>query len=125
MRYIAAAFLGLVTLTATAAPVPNIHNSTRAFQKNQSGGIQQLLAKDVNDKGLIAAIRADLEAEAQRFGNGNYGKGPGAKYLRVIKRSEISIIYRNLPAGAAIDYVGNDAAGVDAIHKWLDDEISD
>jgi hypothetical protein len=124
LRHIAAIFLGLIALTATAAPVPNIHNSNRAFQKNPSGGIQQLVAKDPKDADLIAAIRADLEAEAQRFGNGDYGKGKGVRYLKAVKPAQISIIYRNVTAGAAIDYEGNDAAGVDAIHKWLDAEIS-
>jgi hypothetical protein len=124
--------LYIFTVAAVAAPtVPfNAHNSTQAFQKNQDGGIQQVVAKDANDQKLIAAIRSYLEAEAQRFGDGHYldghGKGmPGAKYLKALKPSQISIIYRNLPAGAAIDYVGNDAAAVDAIHKWLDAEILD
>lgn len=104
----------------------NVHNSTHVFQKNQYGGIQQILVKDPNDKGLIAAIRANLEAEAQRFGNGDYsGPFKGVRYLKAVKPGQIAITYRNVQAGAAIDYVGVDAAAVDAIHKWLDAEIPD
>jgi len=93
---------------------------------NQTGGIQQVVAKDPNDKQLVAAIRAYLEAEAQRFGNGDYsGHFKGVRKLKAIKPGQIAITYRNVPAGAAIDYVGADAAAVDAIHTWLDAEISD
>lgn len=123
IRSVTAAFLCLFALAAIAAPTPNAHNSTQVFQKNQAGGLQQVVAKDPNDKDLAAAIRAKLEAEAQRFGDGDYGKVPGAKYLKAVKPSQIAIVYRNVPAGAAIDYEGRDAAGVDAIHKWLDAEI--
>ncbi len=135
MRYqmTAVTFFCLFALAAAvAAPTAsfNTHNSTQAFQKNQDGGLQQVTAKDPNGKDLIAAIRTQLEAEAQRFGDGHYvdsrGKAvPGVQYLKAVKPSEISIIYRNVTAGAAIDYVGKDSGAVDAIHKWLDAEISD
>lgn len=130
MRHLitAATFLFLFTLPAIGAPPAlfNRHNSTQAFQKNQEGGIQQVVAKDPNDKAIVTAIRSYLEAEAQRFGNGDYsGPFKGVRYLKAVKPSEISIIYRNVPSGAAVDYVGNDAAAVDAIHKWFDAQLSD
>jgi len=125
---IATIFLCLFTLPAIGAPAApfNRHNSTQVFQKNQSGGIQQVVAKDPNDKALVAAIRSYLEAEAERFGKGDYS-GPlkGVRYLKAVKPGRVSIIYRDVSAGAAIDYVGADAAAVDAIHKWFDVEISD
>lgn len=83
----AGTFLFFFTLTAIAAPTPrqqevakkgamvmpfNVHNSTHVFQKNPSGGIQQVVAKDPNDKDLVAAIRTHLEMEAERFGKGDY-----------------------------------------------------
>ncbi|HEV2111906.1 MAG TPA: hypothetical protein VGT99_11175 [Gammaproteobacteria bacterium] len=127
-RMTATAILCLIMLAAIGAPaVPfNRHNSTQVFQKNQSGGIQQVVAKDSNDKALVAAIRSYLEAEAERFGKGDYsGPFKGVRYLKAVKPGQISIIYRHVSAGAAIDYVGADTAAVDAIHKWLDAEISD
>ena len=111
----------------------NIHNSTHVFQKNQYGGIQQVVAKDPNDKDLVAAIRMHLESEAERFGKGDYSDPmkihgmtmPGVQYLSHVKPGQIAITYRNVPAGAAVDYVGKDAATVSAIHKWFDAQLSD
>jgi hypothetical protein len=145
MRHlVATACLCLFALTATAAPPArqqasgpatpfNARNSTQAFQMSQSGGIQQVVAKDPNDKALIAVIRAYLESEAARYGGGDYsgalemeGKDiPAAQYLKAATPGQISIIYRNVGAGAAIDYVGKDAATVNAIHAWFDALISD
>lgn len=136
-KIVTAAVLSLFLLAAIAAPTArqqqvapampfNAHSTTQVFQENQSGGIQQIVAKDSNDKALVAAIRSYLEAEAQRFGNGDYsGRFKGMRRLKAVKPGQIHIIYRNVQAGAAIDYVGVDAAAVDAIHKWLDAEIPD
>ena len=149
MRYvIAASALGLFTMAAIGAPTArqqevaqkgamvmpfNVHNSTHVFTKNTYGGIQQVVAKDPNDKDLVAAIRTHLEMEAERFGRGDYsdpmkihGKGmPGVQYLSKVKPGQIAISYREVTGGAAVDYVGRDAATVDAIHKWFDAQLSD
>ena len=134
-RVTAATILCLFSLAAVAAPIMpfNVHSTNHVFQKNPSGGIQQVTAKDPNDKDLVAAIRTHLEMEAARFGKGEYadpakvhGKGmPGLKYLSSIKPGQMAITYRNVPGGAAVDYVGADAATVDAIHKWFDAQPSD
>lgn len=145
---IAAAFLCLSALTAIAAPTArqqdvakkgamvmpfDVHNSTHVFQKNTTGGIQQVVAKDPKDKDLVAAIRMHMEMEAERFGKGDYSDPmkihgmsmPGLQYLSKVKPGEIAITYRNVMGGAAIDYVGRDAATVDAIHKWFDAQLDD
>lgn len=142
MRYqtaISAIFLSLFALAAVAARPPaapatpfNVQDATQAFQMSQSGGIQQLVAKDPNDKALIAAIRKYLESEATRFGNADYsgvvkvdGKDvPAAQYLKSVAPGQMSIIYRNVGSGAAIDYVGKDKATVGAIHAWFDALLS-
>ena len=111
----------------------DVHNSTHVFQKNTTGGIQQVLAKDAGDQKLVSAIRMHLEMEAERFGRGDYsdpmkihGKGmPGLQYLSKVKPGQIAITYREVPGGAAVDYVGRDAATVDAIHKWFDAQLDD
>ena len=144
----ATVFLSLFMLAAAAAPTArqqdvakkgamvmpfNVHNSTHVFQKNTYGGLQQVLAKDPKDKDLIAAIRRHLLMEAERFGKGDYSDPmkihgmdmPGVQYLKSVKPGQIAITYRELPAGAAIDYTGRDAATIDAIHKWFDAQLDD
>jgi len=101
----------------------SMKSTSHAFQKNPSGGIQQILAKDRKDKALISDIRNHLLIEAGSFGDGDYGKSKAARYLGKVKPAEIAITYRELPAGAAVDYVGRDAAAVDAIHQWFDAEL--
>ena len=127
-QVITVTILCLITLGAIATPVVpfTAQNSTHVFQVNQSGGIQQVVAKDPNDGVLVGAIRSYLEAQAERFGKGDYsGPFKGVRHLKAVKPAQIHIIYRNVPAGAAIDYVGADAAAVDAIHKWLAAEMPD
>ena len=150
MRSLSWIFLGicLSATAALAAPTPrqqevaqkgamvmpfNVQNSTHVFQKTTTGGLQQVLAKDPKDADLIAAIRQHLEMEADRFGKGDYSDPmkihgmdmPGVQYLSHIKPGQLAITYRNVPGGAAVDYVGRDAATVDAIHKWFDAQLDD
>ena len=108
-----------------AAPATsfNAQNSNEVFQKNTTGGIHQILANDPKDKALIAAIRSYVQAEATRFGAGDYGKGPGIAYLNTIKQGHLHVVYRLLLTGAAVDYIGDDGTTIDAVHKWFDAEI--
>jgi len=48
-----------------------------------------------------------------------------AQYLKKVQPGQMSIIYRNVGSGAAIDYIGKDAATVTAIHDWFDALLSD
>jgi type IV secretory pathway protease TraF len=119
-----------VSIAAAAAPSAtpatpfNAQNSNQVYQKSTSGGIHQILANDPKDKALVAAIRSYVEAEAARFGTGDYGKGtPGIAYLNAIKPGHLHVVYRQLLTGAAVDYIGEDGPTVDAIHKWLDAEL--
>lgn len=148
MRYLTAAVLCLFALAAFGAPTArqqdvakkgamvmpfNVKNSTHVFQKNQYGGIQQVVAKDPNDKALVDAIRKHLEMEAARFGQGDYSDPmqihgmdmPGVQYLSSVKPGQIRITYRNVPGGAAVDYMGRDADTIAAIHKWFDAQLDD
>lgn len=111
----------------------DVHDSTHVFVKTAGGGIQQVVAKDGGDKGLISAIRTHLSMEADRFGKGDYSDPmkihgmdmPGVQYLSQVKPGQIAILYRELPTGAEIAYTGKDPASVDAIHKWFDAQLSD
>ena len=117
--YVVIATLLLSSVAWADAPAPQ----TQVFQKTTDGGIQQVTANDPKDQTRVATIRKDLEAEAARFGTGDYSGTLAVKYLAKLKPGEISIIYRNVGNGAAVDYKGNDAAGVSAVHDWIDAQI--
>lgn len=125
-------FLCLFALAAVAAPTAhqqqaapfNAQNSNQVFQKNTTGGIHQILANDPKDKALVAAIRSYMEAEAARFGTGDYGSGiPGQENLTAVKPGHLHVVYRQLLTGAAVDFIGDDGTTIDALHKWLDAEM--
>jgi len=111
----------------------DIHNSIHVFQKLPDGGLQQLLAKDAKDQGLISMIRRHLSMEAGRFAKGDYSDPmkihgmdmPGVRYLSGVKPGQISIVYRELPDGAEIHYTGKDQTTVGALHRWFDAQLSD
>lgn len=132
---IAVTVLCLFALAAVAAPAAhppaaapatafNAQNSNQVFQKNTTGGIHQILANDPKDKALVAAIRSYMEAEAARFGTGDYGSGiPGVRNLTAVKPGHLHVVYRQLLTGAAVDFIGDDGTTIDALHKWLDAEM--
>lgn len=140
--------LSLVPLTVFATDTPrqqevaakgamvmpfDIHNSTHVFMKTIGGGIQQVVAKDSSDSELVSAIRMHLSMEADHFKTGDYSDPmkihgmdmPGVQDLSRVKPGQLAITYRELPAGAEIDYSGKDPATVDAIHRWFDAQLSD
>ncbi|MBK9131551.1 MAG: aspartate carbamoyltransferase [Gammaproteobacteria bacterium] len=111
----------------------SLERTTHVFTKTDRGGVQQVLAKDDGDQAQIALIREHLSKIAREFRRGNFsdpawihGDGmPGLAALRVARPGEIEIIYKELPAGAEIDYSSGDAKLVTAIHEWFDAQLSD
>ena len=111
----------------------NGQNSKHVFQKTPDGGLQQVIAKDASNRGLVEAIRGHLSMEVDRFKKGDYSDPmkihgmdmPGVQYLSKIKPGQIVITYRDLPNGAEVRYTGRDAATVTAIHNWFDAQLSD
>lgn len=106
--------------------------TTHIFEKNEEGGLQQVLADDPDDSEQIALIRSHLAEEAARFQQGDFhdpamihGDDMAGLHALMMGADQIEITYSDLPDGAQILYTTTDAELVSAIHSWFDAQVSD
>ncbi len=109
-----------------------LEKTLHIFDKTETGGIQQVIAKNAADNEQIALIRQHLRDIAGRFDKGDFSGPkrihgddmPGVKTLSE-HASEIAFSYRDLPNGGQIDYRSNNPQLIDAIHRYFDAQLSD
>lgn len=102
------------------------------FTPDDTGGIEDVTARDPGDEEEIADVRAHLEAEAERFAAGDFSAPaaihgedmPGLQELQAAG-SLLSVDYTTLPDGARVTYTSTDVDVVDALHDWFDAQLSD
>jgi hypothetical protein len=118
---------------AGASVMPfDLERTTHRFAKNDTGGVQSVVADDPADTGQIALIRRHLGAEAQRFARGDFTDParihgddmPGLSALRMAE-GRVAAHYTDTADGATITYTTTDAALVSALHAWFDAQVSD
>lgn len=106
--------------------------TTHIFEKTEQGGVQQVIVDDPNDTTAIEQIRAHLMEEAERFAEGDFhdpqmihgAAMPGLHEL-MMGADQIAIEYSELPNGAQIRYTTENAALIEAIHRWFDAQVAD
>jgi hypothetical protein len=111
----------------------DLAQTTHVFSKTSTGGIQQVLVKESGNSPQIVLIRQHLFEISSQFKQGDFSNPakihgedmPGLAQLRSAKPGEIKIVYRELPAGAEIDYSSDTPNLVEAIHRWFDAQLSD
>ena len=111
----------------------NLEKTMHVFTKVENGGIQQVIVKDKKDTNQVKLIRTHLSKIAHEFNQGNFSNPEkihgsnmaGLKLLRYAKKDELSIVYKELPDGAQIDYTGENPNLVNAIHQFFDGQLSD
>jgi len=110
----------------------DLEKTLHIFNKNDYGGIQQVIAKDASDQAQVKLIRRHLSELVQRFRQGDFSRQrrihgndmPGiAEIGNDYKR--IQFIYRELPNGAEIEYAAEDSALIDAIHRYFNAQLRD
>jgi hypothetical protein len=109
----------------------DLERTTHIFSKQESGGVQQVIADD-GDAEQIALIRTHLAEEATRFSQGNFHdpamihgeQMPGLHEL-MMGANQITVDYSELPSGAQILYTTADPTLVAAIHRWFDAQVAD
>lgn len=103
------------------------------FTKTETGGVQQVVVRDSNDKHQIELIRQHLTKISGEFSHGDFsdpekihGKEmPGLATLRTAKPGQLQVVYKELSNGAEISYSSEDKALIDAIHRWFDAQLTD
>ena len=110
----------------------DLAQTTHIFEKLDSGGRQQVVAGDPADAEQVALIRRHLAAEAAAFAQGNFhdpamihGDDMAGMHALMMGVKDIAIEYSDLPNGGQILYTAQTPALVDAIHSWVDAQLSD
>ena len=111
----------------------DLEETMHIFSKTDTGGIQQVIAKDKSDTVQIDRIRLHLSEIARQFQQGDYSNPekihgatmPGLAELKAAKPGQIKIVYKELPDGAEITYATHIEKLKLAIHQWFDAQLSD
>ncbi|MBI1879145.1 MAG: hypothetical protein HYR94_13145 [Chloroflexi bacterium] len=110
----------------------DLSQTTHIFEMTESGGVQQVIAKDPGDKAQISLIQQHLQHEAMRFSAGDFsdptslhgGDMPGVKELAG-GAAQLKIEYTALPNGAQMTFTTQDLHLITAIHRWFGAQLSD
>lgn len=110
----------------------DLERTTHVFEKRVDGGLQQVIVDNGADIEQVALIRAHLSDEAERFRQGDFhdpamihGDDMAGLHQLTLGYEQITIDYRELPAGAQILYTTDDEEIVAAIHTWFDAQLAD
>jgi hypothetical protein len=102
------------------------------FEMTDSGGIQQVIAKDPNDSEQILVIQNHLQHEAMLFKNGDISDpallhGPSMPGLKDLAAGapSIEIEYSSIPNGGQITFKTQDVHLITAIHRWFGAQLSE
>lgn len=107
--------------------------TTHGFMKMPDGGIQRVVAKDGADAVQVALVRGHLRAIEQQIRRGDFSGPshihgdamPGLAQLKAAKPGQVSIAYRDVAAGAELEYRSRDPRMVTALHQWFDAQLAD
>jgi len=109
-----------------------LDKTLHVFNKTETGGIQQVIAKEAADSEQIGLARSHLSQLAARFAEGDFSGPrrihgddmPGVKAL-ASAAGKVRFVYRELPNGAEIEYRTEDKLLIEAIHSYFDAQLSD
>jgi hypothetical protein len=117
---------------ATSVMPFDVNATTHTFTKTDTGGVEQVVAKDAGDQANVALVRQHLQDEADRLAKGDFSDPatihgadmPGLQELQA-GAQRLRIDYEQIPAGARITYSSTDRGLVAALHSWFDAQNSD
>lgn len=110
----------------------DLSQTSHIFEMTESGGVQQVIAKDPGDNAQITLIQQHILHEAMRFSAGDFsdptslhgGDMPGVNEL-ARDAAQLKIEYTALPNGAQITFTTQDLQLITAVHRWFGAQLSD
>ena len=110
----------------------DLDKTTHIFNMTDTGGVQQVIAKDPNDTEQIRLIQQHVRHEAINFSSGNFSdptalhgdEMPGLKDLTA-GASKVKVEYAALPKGAQITFTSDDTHLITSLHQWFGAQLSD
>lgn len=110
----------------------DLDKTAHSFIRTETGGVQEVRAKDPLDTTQIVLIRAHLKEEAEKFSRGDFGDPqvlhgedmPGLKVL-ASARGKFEVTYQDITDGGRLTYVTTDLQITAALHEWFMVQIMD
>lgn len=110
----------------------DISKTIHIFRITESGGVEQVLARNSRETDQIALIKQHLKHEAEKFQRDDYSDPaklhganmPGLKELEA-GAVLITISYSPLPTGAQITFKTTNLKLLTAIHRWFGAQLSE
>jgi hypothetical protein len=110
----------------------SLDQTTHVFEMTDSGGIQDVVAKESQDTATVRLIRQHLSHEAELFRRGDFqdpmslhgAEMPGVRALSA-GADRVRVSYETLSDGARITFATDDPALLTAIHRWFGAQLSD
>jgi len=109
-----------------------LDKSLHVFDKTETGGVQQVVAKQAGDTEQVNLIRQHLQHIAASFAQGDFSgparihgdQMPGLAELSAGAKG-LKVEYSDLPQGGQIVYSSARPDLVQAIHRYFDAQLSD
>jgi len=108
----------------------DLDRSTHVFEETTFGGVQQVVSDDA-DTAQIALIREHLVHEAERFSRGDFhdpamihGDDMAGMHQLMMAGDRLTVAYSEIDGGGEIRYEGADPEVVEAIHAWVEAQLS-
>jgi hypothetical protein len=110
----------------------DMSKTVHIFRMTESGGVQQVIARDSSDAEQITLVQQHLRHEAENFQQGNYADPatlhgadmPGLEDLEA-GAARIKVSFMALPGGAEISFDTTDLHLITAIHRWFGAQLSE
>lgn len=111
----------------------SLRATEHVFAKTATGGVQQVMARNMGDTEQVTLIRQHLREIREQFLKGDFSGPshihgadmPGLADLKAARHSQLGIAYQDLPAGAELRYTATETKLVTALHQWFDAQLAD